>query len=57
MFTNQELRYVKWALYSKLKEIDCKMLTSNNSINLRDLSEDKANYENLYEKVSELMNK
>jgi hypothetical protein len=57
MFTNQELRYVKWAVYSKLKEIDCIMLTSSNSIDLRDLTEDKANYEKLYGKVSELMNK
>jgi hypothetical protein len=57
LFTNQELRYVKWAVYSKLKEIDCIMLTSINSIDLRDLTEDKANYEKLYEKVSELMDK
>jgi hypothetical protein len=57
MFTRRELRFVKWAIYSKLKDIDDRIETCNNAVDLRDLAEDLAEYEELYAKVTELINK
>jgi hypothetical protein len=55
MFTKKELRYVKWAIYSKLKEIENVQLTSNNVQELRCLSDDNDEYEILHEKIEELI--
>lgn len=57
MFTSHELILVNWAVHERLKDIDNEIATSNNAVNLCDLAEDLAEYEKLYAKVVELINK
>jgi hypothetical protein len=57
MLTRRELRDIRWLLVAKLKETDKKILVSSDDEDLQNLAEDKKEYEKLFKKIDNLVQK
>jgi hypothetical protein len=57
MLARNELRDIRWLLVAKLKEIDERILVSNDDEELQHLAEDRKEYEKLFQKIDNLMKK
>ena len=57
MLTRRELRDIRWLLVAKLKETDKRIMVSSDDEDLQNLTEDKKEYEKLFKKIDNLVQK